>query len=72
MAKDPDPLAKMSSHERALALARLCDNVFGEHHGKRIFDKLASALAFKARQIGDAKEPQDNYWKGIWRIYELK
>jgi hypothetical protein len=71
MGKGTDFLATMTDRERAEALAALCDDLFGEQNGKRIFRQMAAGMAFQGRQLGDAPDPQDNYWKGHWRIYEL-
>lgn len=72
MAKDTDILALMTDDERRTAMRQLVMGLFGEGNGARIWQQMDAALGSQARQLGDAPEPEDNYWHGVWRIYEIE
>ena len=46
--------------------------VFGEKKGNEIFENIEACHNYELRQPGDAVLPEDNYWKGRWRVYEAK
>ena len=71
MAKEPDAFAKMTDRERASAMGAMALTLLGPHYGKVFVDQMKAAMKSKVRQVGDAPEPEKNYWKGAWRIYEL-
>jgi hypothetical protein len=72
MANDTDILAQMPDDVRREAMRDLVYGLFGKGNGGRIWQQMDAALTSKARQLGDAPEPEDNYWQGVWQIYEIE
>lgn len=67
-----DPLRALPPEARADAIRQLVDRLFGPAVGARVWEQMQPALASQARQLGDARTPADNYWRGAWRIYECE
>lgn len=73
MPKKPDPLDGLSAAEQPAALRGLVFGMFGEQGGAAIWKQMEPAMrGANARQLGDAREPEKNFWKGAWRIYEIE
>lgn len=66
-----DPLRRLPPEMRAEAMRELFEEMFGEEVAARVWEQFGPALASTARQPGDHRDPQKNYWKGAWRIHEL-
>jgi hypothetical protein len=71
MPKKPDPLDNLSPDQQSALLRGLVFNLFGEENGGAVWKQMEPALRSKARQIGDAPEPEKNFWRGAWKIYEI-
>ena len=71
MAKPKDPLAVMPPAVRAKFMRDLAVGLFGPVAGAAFAKQMESVQKFKGRQIGDAPEPEKNFWKGAWRIHEI-
>ena len=61
----------MSPRQRATAMRDLFLNVLGEKNGETVWRQMGPALLSTARQLGDAATPEENFWKGVWKIHEL-
>lgn len=72
MPKKPDPLDNLSPKQQAALLRGLVTGLFGEEGGSALWKHMEPALRFKGRQIGDAPEPEKNFWHGAWKIYEIE
>lgn len=72
MAKPKDPLAAMSPPVRARVMKTMAMNLLGPVAGAVFVKQMESAQNFKGRQIGDDPDPEKNFWKGAWRIYEIE
>ena len=66
----PDILAVLPPDERAALIRRTVTAIMGPTMGEQIWKQMEPVLQSKARQPGDAPEPEQNHWKGVWRIYE--
>lgn len=71
MPKKPDPLDNLDPAQQAAVLRGLVTNLFGEQNAAPIWKQMEAALRSNARQLGDAPEPEKNFWKGSWKIYEM-
>jgi hypothetical protein len=71
MAKPKDPLAMMSAPARSKMIKAIATNVLGPVAGAAFAKQMDAGLQWKGRQLGDSKEPEKNFWKGAWRIYEI-
>ena len=72
MARDPDILKILPPELRAEVMRGIVFEVFGDRNGARVWQQLEAGLTYTARQLGDHREPDKNFWKGAWRIYEFK
>ncbi len=72
MAKPKDPLATMPGPVRAKVMKDLAANLLGPVAGAAFTKQMEAAQNWKGRQLGDATEPEKNFWKGAWRIYEIE
>ena len=72
MSKKPDVLVLLPQEQRNALLRDTCIAVFGDRKGAQIWKRLAPTITFKGRQVGDAIDPKDNFWNGVWRIYEAE
>jgi len=72
MAKSKDPLAMMPAPVRAKVIKSVAMNMLGPVAGAGFVKQMDAAQNWKGRQLGDATEPEKNYWKGAWRIYEIE
>jgi hypothetical protein len=72
MAKPKDPLATMSPSGRAKMIKAIATNVLGPALGAAFAKQMEEGLTYQGRQLGDSKEPEKNFWKGAWRIYEIE
>lgn len=72
MPKKQDPLDNLTPQGQVEVLRRTLCGTFGETRGAEIWAQVEPAIVGKARQFGDASEPEKNYWKGAWRIYEIE
>lgn len=70
MKKPDDVLATMTDGERFRALANLYVKLLGPN-AVPMLRKLREGFSSTARQLGDAKDPAQNHWRGAWRIHEL-
>ncbi|WP_437682601.1 hypothetical protein [Sorangium sp. So ce131] len=67
---DPfDVLPEVQRHElmRDTVMA-----IFGPTVGQTFWDQMEPLLTDTRRQPGDAAEPEKNFWRGRWRIYEAE
>lgn len=71
MAKPKDPLATMPAPVRAKVITDMATNLLGPAAGAAFAKQMVNGMNWKGRQIGDAVEPEKNFWKGAWRIYEI-
>jgi len=71
MPKKPDPLDNLTPEGQLGVMKNLVFGLFGGERGASVWPHFEAGLGMKARQIGDADEPEKNYWKGAWRIHEL-
>jgi hypothetical protein len=46
--------------------------LLGPVAGAAFAKQMETVQKFKGRQIGDAPEPEKNFWKGAWRIHEIE
>jgi hypothetical protein len=72
MPKEPDVLALLSPPERAEVIRKMLLGLLGERNGQKAWKQMEPVLASTLRQIGDAEEPEKNYWRGVWRVYEVE
>ncbi len=72
MAKAKDPLAMMPAPVRAKLMKGVAMNVLGPMAGAAFVKQMDAVQNWKGRQLGDATEPEKNFWKGAWRIYEIE
>ena len=72
MAKPKDPLAAMPAPVRAKVIKDLAVTLLGPVAGGAFAKQMEAAQGWKGRQLGDATEPEKNFWKGAWRIYEIE
>ncbi|MFO0759234.1 MAG: hypothetical protein U0359_22270 [Byssovorax sp.] len=72
MPRKPSLFDTLPEPERHQVMRFACQLVFGADKGKALWKSMEPALLFKARQLGDAPDPKDNFWKGAWRIYEAE
>lgn len=71
MPKKPDPLDNLTPEGQVAVLRRLLFETFGESRGNALWAQIEPAMLGKTRQLGDAHEPEKNFWKGAWRIHEI-
>lgn len=64
-----------------LALFReLASRTFGSEYVDRLWSQLEPVIRDKIghggpsdpKIVGDAADPKDNYWKGVWQIYHAE
>lgn len=72
MSKPKDPLAALSGPGREKLMKSLAMNMLGPIAGPAFVKQMEAAQQFKGRQIGDHPEPEKNFWKGHWRIFEIE
>lgn len=72
MPKKPDPLDNLTPEGQLEVMRSMIFGMFGETRGNDIWPQFEAAMLSKARQIGDAAEPEKNFWKSAWRIYEIE
>lgn len=60
----------LPEEERIALMRDTVLSMFGETVGLRMWGRMEPALRYKRRQLGDHPDPSQNYWKGVWRIYE--
>lgn len=65
-----DILATLPHDERVALMKRSVMGILGPVVGDQVWKQMEPALSRSRRQPGDAPAPEDNYWKGVWRIYE--
>lgn len=68
--KDQD-FARLEPKVRAELLRALAVELLGPEKGALVAEQLEPGVRSRARQLGDAKDPEQNHWKGVWRIHEL-
>lgn len=71
MAKRSDPLDGLTPEGEREVLRSIIIDMFGPARGADVWRRFADAMKYDKRQLGDAPEPEKNYWKGAWRIYEI-
>jgi len=71
MAKPKDPPATMPPPVPAKVTKDMATNLLGPVAGAAFAKQMDAGLKWKGRQLGDATEPEKNFWKGAWRIYEI-
>ena len=69
--RQPDPLRAMPQEKRVEAMRALIFNLVGDENGAVIWQQMEPLMTTTMRQLGDARDPQKNYWKGVWKIHEL-
>jgi len=67
-----DILAVLSPDERRDLMRHTVMGVLGPVMGERVWKQMEPALLDRRRQPGDAADPAENHWKGVWRIYEAE
>ncbi len=67
-----DILAILPDKERIELMRRSVMAVMGPKLGEEMWKQMEPALTDRRRQPGDAEKPEDNFWKGSWRIYEAE
>lgn len=72
MPRKPHLFETLSEAERHQVMRFSCHLVFGQQKGNAVWQSMEPSLLFRERQLGDAPAPEDNFWKGIWRIYEAE
>lgn len=70
MPRARDPFDVLDEKQRAALMRDTVKAVFGATMGDRLWKVMEPAVTDKRRQPGDAARPEDNYWKGHWRIHE--
>ena len=70
MPRKPHIFERATEPERLAMMRASCHLVFGPQKGEEMWKAMEPSLLFKARQLGDAPEPEKNFWKGVWQIYE--
>lgn len=71
MPRLPDAFDVLNEEQRGALMHDMAKSVFGKTMGDKLWQTLSPAHSNKLRQLGDAKEPAENYWKGRWRIHEM-
>lgn len=71
MAKSPDILAMLPDDLRSEFMKELAVEMLGPVAGAAFAKQMDAVQNFSGRQLGDATEPEMNYWKGVWQIYEI-
>jgi len=71
-APDDRDFDRLAPGIRGVLVRELAVKVLGESKGAAVADRLEPGIRSRARQLGDAAEPEQNFWKGAWRIHELE
>jgi hypothetical protein len=72
MPRKPDPFDHLPEPQQLELMRLACHAVFGPAKGDEFWKGIEPSLLFKERQFGDARDPKENFWKGVWRIYEAE
>lgn len=72
MPRKPDALDNLTPEGQAAVLRLILTDMFGEERAGPMLKQIEAAMRMKARQIGDAPEPEKNFWKGAFRIHEIE
>jgi hypothetical protein len=67
-----DIFAVLPRDARAKLMRRTVMAMMGPKMGDKLWKQMEPALNDMRRQPGDAPRPEDNYWKGRWRIHEAE
>lgn len=71
MKKRGDDFDRLKPEPRARALRTMIEHLLGPEKAARVLEQLEPGLLTRARQPGDARDPEKSYWRGAWRIHEL-
>lgn len=66
-------------HQAAL-FRELASRTFGPEYVDRLWSQLEPVMRDKIghggqrdpKIVGDAADPKDNYWKGVWQVYHAE
>lgn len=72
MPRQADILARMPDALRREAMEGLVKGLFGPKNGAKIWEQMDAVMSSTQRQLGDHPDPEQNYWQGTWRIYEIE
>jgi hypothetical protein len=67
----PDDFDRLRPEARAILLRAVATDLLGAEKAARVVEQLEPGVRSRARQAGDAPVPEQNHWRGAWRIYEL-
>jgi hypothetical protein len=70
MASKKDILALLPEQLRVAVLRHFTHGLFGDDVGGELWKQLEPGFTTKLRQPGDAADPEQNFWRGAWRIYD--
>ncbi|WP_437908282.1 hypothetical protein WME95_10590 [Sorangium sp. So ce327] len=67
-----DPFHVLPEAQRHELMRDTVMAIFGPAVGQGFWDQMEPLLTDTRRQPGDAEEPEKNFWRGRWRIYEAE
>lgn len=74
------PIERMTPAGRRDAMRKLLESTFGERDVERLWQQLEPLIRNRIghgepltpKMPGDADDPKDNYWKGVWQVYHAE
>jgi hypothetical protein len=72
MPRPTDLFDVMNDEERTSMMRELVTGILGPKQGDALWKQMAPALTEKRRQPGDALDPAENFWGGVWRIHQAE
>lgn len=72
MPRRPDPFDNMPDEERTKLMRDTVKSILGPKVGDELWKHMEPAMRDRRRQLGDAPEPEKNFWGGVWRVYEAE
>lgn len=67
-----DPFHVLPEAQRHELMRDTVMAIFGPAVGQAFWAQMEPLLTDTRRQPGDAEEPEKNFWRGRWRIYEAE
>lgn len=77
---DHRPLEQLTGEEQLRLLKALAERTLGASFVEQqwnlleplIRNRIGHGEPLTPRMPGDATEPKDNYWKGVWQVYHAE
>jgi len=79
--RDPTPgFDNLPPAEQIVALRALAEATLGKAYVDRMWSRMEPLIRnrighgepLEPRMVGDADDPKNNYWKGVWQVYHAE